>query len=200
MFGHEINHFSRQRIEKVGVIVGHTAKAPGARIVATDGRVTSEYEYHKSVMTIALSKQNSLGSLAPMFNELVFRDNIGIAGATNKIIESGVDLSIELHTNASNGNAVGCEAFYYMPNSKSICEYYCELFCERFKRKNRGAKDIKKNGRGVTNLSLLQDIPYSILVEPFFGDNKDEYISKNDYASFLAEFVKSIKLKSLSWR
>lgn len=197
MFQKSQSQFAYQQIDKVGLIVGHTKKAPGAKVISTSGNITSEYQYHKSVVEKITGP--SIVAKEAQFAHIAYRDNHGIEGATREIIKADIDLSIELHTNASNGSASGVEAFYYMPNSKIICDLYCQMFATRFKRKNRGAKDIKKNGRGVTNLSLLQDIPYAILVEPFFGDNQDDYVSVIMYATFLDDFARMIKSESLKW-
>jgi len=197
MFQKSPSPFAPQKIESVGLIVGHSAKAPGAKVISTNGTVSSEYQYHRSVVEKITGP--SIVARTAQFAHIAFRDGHGVYGATQEIIKANVDLSIELHTNASSGSASGVEAYYYMPSSKIICDLYCQMFATKFKRKNRGAKDIKKNGRGVTNLSLLQDIPYAILVEPFFGDNQDDYVSVIMYATFLDDFARMIKSESLKW-
>jgi N-acetylmuramoyl-L-alanine amidase len=179
------------RIDKVGIIVGHTAKSPGA--VITNGEtVTNEYLYNSAVVA-ELVKNGCLDFYTT-------RDNGGIQQATRNIIHEEIDLSIELHTNAFNRQAYGCEALYYTQQSKRPAELFCQYFCDFFDRKNRGAKDVVKNGRGVYNLQLLEDIPYAVLVEPFFGDNQREFISVKDYASFLIDFIDRIKYQSTTWR
>ena len=170
-------------VRKVGLIVGHTKKSPGANVVSTIQ--SSEYFYNRQVA----EKLEDIGAV----DLVVYRDGIGIAGACKAIVESDVDLSIELHCNAANVLAVGCEALYYTNASKKIATIFCTDLCHEFKRKNRGAKYVVENGRGILNLQLLSDIPYSILVEPFFGDNPNDYIEVEDYVNFLKAFIAKIR-------
>ena len=60
-------------------------------------------------------------------------------------------------------------------------------------QKNRGAKDVYVNGRGQKNLETAQKYSkHCILIEPFFGDNQNDYIPARDMARYLTEFINEL--------
>lgn len=88
------------------------------------------------------------------------------------------DLVFELHFNAANGSANGCEALYYYKNkeAKSICEKFCKEYTSLTGTRNRGAKPLKdttQRGFGF----VFNQVPTAIILEPFFGDNKQDSLS-----------------------
>ncbi len=182
---------AHQEIKTIGIIVGHTMKSPGAKITSDNGGESHEYHYNLTVANALLARKAC--------DVVATRDYRGIQGATTKIIKAGVDLSIELHCNSANGKAHGVEALYYNSASFICCDFFCSELSKRFKRKNRGPKYVVANGRGITNLQLLQDLPYAIIAEPFFGDNKLDYISIQEYTNFMSEFLANVKLASTLW-
>lgn len=182
---------AHQEIKTIGIIVGHTSKSPGADVILPSDKKTSEYFYNLAVANELLKRKAC--------DVVVTRDYKGISGATSEIIKAGVDLSIELHCNSANGKAHGVEALYYNKPSITVCDIFCTELSKRFGRKNRGPKYVVTNGRGVSNLQLLSDIPYAIILEPFFGDNKNDYIPHLDYTNFLSETIAKIKIASTMW-
>lgn len=181
-----------QEIKTIGIIVGHTSKSPGAVVIPSgSGKKTYEYFYNLEVANQLLKRRAC--------DTVVTRDYKGISGATSEIIKSGVDLSIELHCNAANTRAHGVEALYYNSPSQTFATYFCDQLAARFSRRNRGAKYVVTNGRGVSNLQLLADIPYAIIGEPFFGDNVNDYIPQLDYTNFLSELLAKVKVSSQHW-
>ena len=183
---------NHQEIKTIGIIVGHTSKSPGAAVIPSgSGKKTYEYFYNLEVAN-KLLKFN-------VCDTVVTRDYKGISGATSEIIKAHVDLSIELHCNAANTRAHGVEALYYNSPSQTFATYFCDQLAARFNRRNRGAKYVVTNGRGVANLQLLADIPYAIIAEPFFGDNSNDYIPQLDYVGFLSELLAKVKIASQQW-
>ncbi len=170
---------------KVAILVGHGAGDPGA----TCWNGMAEHEYNKKVAAIIESRLPNV--------TIYFKSKIGGWSPTYaKLALSKPDLSIELHLNAYNGSAKGCEVLITGESSRSIGEMFAAEFCMKYQRVMRGAKGIKKLGdgdRGFGNVySANKSAKKSILVEPFFCDNKSEWIEPSDYAEFLISFLKKV--------
>ncbi len=166
------------KVKTIGLIVGHTEKDKGATIY--NGAI-QEYDYWSEVVeNLNLEKEYAVG----------FRDRNGVAGACSEIrakLGFNPDIILELHFNSYNGEAKGCEALF--TNSKELAEEFC-FFMEKKGQKNRGAKDVYKNGRGIKNMEIAQRYcDNNILIEPFFADNKDDYITIKKMTEYLQEFL-----------
>lgn len=169
---------SISKVESIGLIVGHTKKDKGAAIY--NGAI-QEYDYWSEVVDkLKLNKKYAVG----------YRDNNGVAGACSEIrnqLGYNPDIILELHFNSYNGKAQGCEALY--TNSKALAEKFC-AFMEEKGQYNRGAKDVYKNGRGIKNMEIAQRYcENNILIEMFFGDNKEDYIPIKEAREYLQEFL-----------
>ena len=105
----------------------------------------------------------------------------GILDAYREVIRWRPKATVELHFNASSGQAEGSETLFERPDSESwarkLQSSLVKLFGHEGKRTERGApldrgiKLASKNGRGT--VSLIQIGP-SALIEPFFGDNTSD--------------------------
>ena len=87
------------------------------------------------------------------------------------------DLVIELHFNASNGVGNGVEAVYNTKNErmKKLAVKFMESICENTGIKKRyplGRDIMDSNQRGTGFLRYTKGD--SIILEPFFGDNKSD--------------------------
>ncbi|WP_373092922.1 N-acetylmuramoyl-L-alanine amidase, partial [Zhongshania sp.] len=163
------------------LIVGHTATAMGAQTL--DGKM-SEYNYNfLAAQRVGLPYAR--------------RDFGGRKGAAKKMGQMGVDVSVELHCNAYNGKAHGAEILVLAGDYKSraYAEDMLESYCTRFKKRSRGVKEIGRGGRGYYNLKYVKDagVQVVLLIEPFFIDNEDDYISYLDYADWLKDYCGGIK-------
>jgi len=170
---------------KIAILVGHGAGDPGA----TCYNGLAEHEYNKKVAAIVSAKmpnvkvffKSGAGGWVPVYAQLaLYRP----------------DLSVELHLNAFNGAAKGCEVLITSEACRSIGEKFAAEFCLRYQRVMRGARGIKWLGsgdRGFGNVYSANKVSKkSILVEPFFCDNKNEWIPQEEYADFLVSFLSKV--------
>lgn len=161
----------------IGLIVGHDQKAQGA--FSFNG--LSEYHYNSKVASLTGITTTT-------------RNNGGVTGAVKELKRLGFNSSCEMHLNAYNGKAKGFEILVLKDDLESI--RYARLVAETFKAKfpnrvmrgDNGLKIISNKERGGGNLQAAKDygMKVAILVEPFFCDNKDDYIEP----TLLAEFYK----------
>ena len=105
---------------------------------------------------------------------------------------SDYDVVFELHFNAANSKAKGCEALYLKGNdtSKDIATLFTHNYHYLTKSKYRGAKALYsrlQRGYGFVKNQRAN----GIILEPFFGDNKEDckLFNIND---FLTAVKKSI--------
>lgn len=169
---------------KKAFIIGHHEKSKGAY---SDTLETSEWDFYKSM-------EEDLKEIGD-----VFTHNSDILSYTQRCIETGkrvgddYDMVICLHFNSvSNEEANGVECLYYGSNKKG--KYLSKLFNSNMSRdmgyKNRGIKPIlRDNQRGFGELYYVK--PTAILIEPFFGSNKED-CERFDKTKFL-EILKCLK-------
>lgn len=164
---------------RIAFVIGHHARNKGAYSKYFQSK---EYDFFKHF-------ECELSEIGTVFyhDPLIFsysRRQKSIAIKTE-----GFDLVFELHFNASNGQAKGCEALYYEGNtvSKNISNKFCRYYTNLTKTKNRGARVLyNKNQRGYQ--FVYRQKPNAVLLEPFFGDNE------NDCKKFnINNFINSIK-------
>lgn len=179
------------QIPRLAIIIGHTKNSPGASM--NHSEFSSEYDYNSQLWPIIERAALELGISVKVF----YRDGVGIAGAYSSVMDFEPDAAIELHFNAYNGRVRGTETLYYDDrdldgvDERSFAQLVQNEVCEVFLRQgreNRGLKKVGPRSRGGTNLSQLFDCP-SILVEPFFGDNKED---ADLAARLMSEYAKSL--------
>lgn len=170
--------------KKIAIIIGHGAGDGGA----TGWNGVEEYSYNHKVANILLENVHNHEL------KLFYRTASGIVGVASRVVLWQPDISIELHCNAYNGEAFGCEVLCLKDDIKSgeMAKSFAANFGAKFNRKLRGDKGVKwiiNSDRGYASLSALRPIGQSILVEPFFLDNKNEWIEPLTYAEFLAQWI-----------
>lgn len=169
---------------KIAIVRGHGGKDGGA-----SGCGTTEVEYNTWVMK-EIEKLN-------LPNVKCFYGSSSI-NAVLQTIPYNPDLTIQLHLNAYNGQAKGCVCLVLDGDTKSypFAEKFVSSFTEKFNRVTRnpsqkGKALLKSSDRGYTSLKTTV-FGAKILVEPFFIDNKNDFVSKEEYAEFLIEYIKGI--------
>lgn len=174
-------------IKNVAIIIGHGAGDSGAT-----GQGTSEFVYNSKVAAIIEGSKDHGKNI-----KLFWRDSRGISGVNGDVKKYQDDLSIELHLNSYNGTAKGCEVLTLAGDTASIkiAQSFADSFCKEFDRVKRnidGVKELASSDRGHYSLLAVNDPPPSILVEPFFIDNKDEWIAPDIYAAFIIKWLKGL--------
>lgn len=177
------------RFVKLGIIVGHTKAAPGAKLAGT-----SQYEYHYNteVAQIMAAEAKRRGNVIPV---IITRDRGGISGAYREANKQQCDVVIELHFNAFNGKADGTVTLC-TPDLTDVefAHIVQNAMCRVFGRSglSRGVKAIARSARGGGNVHAFPQ-GRNCLVEPFFGDNPREVALaqklKVDYAHALVHAV-----------
>lgn len=154
---------------KIGIFVGHSLLKNGT-YTSANGYIR-EYTYCKQqgqelknwlvqeghTVDLIICPERTFTSAKEEYNYKVEKANKG-----------NYDLIVELHLNAFNGSAHGCEVLHY-DNNKGL-EYAKRISYKLGTQfNNRGAKRR-------TDLYILRDTyPTAVLVESFFCDNKGDY-------------------------
>lgn len=163
----ELPHMEEARVLMLGVIVGHTQEAPGAKS-KTLGMY--EYQYNKFVAEAMVAYGHHQVHVV-----VIYRDRIGVNGAYTEARKCGCDCVIELHFNAFNGNVRGTTTLCTADDSdvafaKVVQDELCLLF-NRSAHENQGVVTIPRAGRGGANVHSFPE-GVNCLVEPFYGDNE----------------------------
>ena len=171
--------------KKIAILIGHGQGDGGA----TCWNGTTEHDYNKKVAEIIKSKMPNV--------TLYFKSKVGDwAPVYVQMAVSRPDVSIELHLNAYNGQAKGCEVLITSEAARSLGEKFASMFCLKFGRVMRGSRGIKWLGngdRGFGNVYSASKVSKkAILLESFFCDNKAEWIDPEVYAEFLIGFLKEL--------
>lgn len=175
---------SKKLNKEIVLIVGHSPTDSGA----IGWNKVKEFDYNLQVAKM-LNKSHGL--------EYVVRGKGGIAGAALEALSKNPDLILEMHLNAHNGKAKGCCALVLKGDEASAvyARKFTKMFCDKFGRVLRGDKGVlwvDKSARGGFSLSVLYPAKAAILLESFFIDNPDEWVSVEDYYKFMVEFIESL--------
>lgn len=149
---------------KLGIIVGHTKKAPGAVMVEPFN--ISEYDYN----SIVAKNLEFLGGAYKNDVNVFFRDGIGRHGAYEQASKWGADVILELHFNSSdNKEAVGAQILCASQHKNHpLIPILLARMVGLFGGYSRGVKIPDQGDRGYSNVA--RRIPY-FLLEPFFASN-----------------------------
>lgn len=165
-----INHPSPEgnRKVKLGVIVGHTKKEPGASMAGGG----NEYAYNTEIAKLMQKVNHPNVDVA-----IIYRDNIGIDGAYNQAFVLGCDCVVELHFNAFNRRVTGTLT-YTSPASEDVAFAHIvhRAVLSVFglhNRKDHGVVCLSRSERGGRNVHSFNGMP-NCLVEPAFGDVESE--------------------------
>lgn len=173
---------------KIGLVIGHNAKSKGAFSTYLN---TNEFDFYSKVSEL-VKKQIDLEVFTREYCNSYSKE---MAKVIEKINKDNFDLVIELHFNGLNGTAQGCECLHWHSSVKG--KQYSDKFNKLMEtkgiktRRNILVKDLSINGAyGV----MKSKCPY-ILIEPFFGDNKQDcgvIKSAENMANILVEYIKSL--------
>lgn len=171
---------------KLAIVVGHSYTAKGAYGVYP---LLPEYDFNSMLaeMIYQIAKERGLGV------RVFRRDGIGVKGVYRNVKDwarSDLTVCVELHFNSFNGKVRGTETLYDNDpkESKDFAEIIHKCVCEALSRKDKTDRGLKlisdPKERGYTNLNECK-IP-SVILEPVFGDNKEDaallYDRKKQYA------------------
>ena len=170
-------------MKKIAVVIGHDKTSPGAY---SPHLGQSEYIYNSEVAT-------HLSKIADIYKRPMGGGyKTQMTNLANEINKKDYDLVVELHFNAFNKIANGCEAVIFKgnKNTETIGKRFCDLITKEYNTKSRGVKEIsQQNDRGYWFLALMK--ADALILEPFFGDN-EESLKFNDpakYADVLAKIL-----------
>ena len=151
---------------KVAFIIGHNEKDKGS--------------YSKYLNTTEWDLYNSMKNDLKCIGDVYVHDKT-IKSYTKRCIDISnrigdkYDLVIALHFNAFNTVANGCEAFYWHSNKDGFnyAKKFVKGYCMFTGSRPRGAKPYEsKTERGAGEVYYPKNT--AILLEPFFGDNKED--------------------------
>ena len=160
---------------KIYVCTGHANY--GNMISSADGSIIggcNEYNYNKELLPYikkwcekagieCYTDTPEVGKLHSLEDEI----NYYISHANAK----DYDLVVQLHLNACNKKAKGCEVWYYTSSARGM--QYANSVCNKLGTVwiNRGIKESK------TLYWLRKTFAPSILIESFFCDNRNDYLT-----------------------
>lgn len=155
---------------KLALVVGHQKSSQGA--VNTDG--TTEFAFNDD-LAISIKDfwddrylEKTGDTIEIMYRETNYSNLPGEINARKP------DFVVELHCNAFNTEANGCETLYYHTSTKGkeISRYFQSYILKSLGNKDRGIKPKTASDRGGYILRYT-NAP-CIITEPFFIDNKEE--------------------------
>lgn len=167
--------------KRIGIIVGHEKKRPGAVLQFGPMKGTAEYAFNSVVARMVAKDIVDAGGKSSVH----FRDTLGIRGAYLQADKLNCDFIIELHFNSSaDERASGVETLISTSNPYSDVSKLEMRFAIAFadeihaiggnivgrKRGSNGVLQVRKEDRGGQNVHTLQNTP-TVLIEPFFGSN-----------------------------
>lgn len=176
---------------KVAIVIGHNSRGQGKFSKFLNA---TEYEYNTRVANII---KDELGKDATVFNR---RQNNGynaeITELAKRVNSQHFDLAIELHFNAFNEKANGCEALYFHKSliGKEYAASFCKAIHDEYGAINRGAKFL--NSESQNGYGFLQKMKApALILEPFFGDHPEaeKFINVHRYACVIVEWIKTLK-------
>lgn len=169
---------------RIALVRGHGGNDSGAA-----GNGTTEVAYNSWVMDYVTSKTTK--------NVKVFKGSSSVnAVALSKSFNP--EIVIQMHLNAFDGTAKGCEVLVIKGDTKSypLAEKFAADFTKKFNRVlrrsgDKGKKILSSGDRGVASLVASGNC-IKFLVEPFFIDNRSDFVSKEEYAQFLLEWIEAL--------
>ena len=176
---------------KLGIVVGHTAKAPGAH-----SSFLQVHEYHWNSDLADRIVKNKPASLEV---KVFFRDGIGIAGAYKESDAWGSDMTVELHFNSADSPHATGTGILYHPNSTKG-----RTLATLLRQEIGTALDLPDWPSGTGGVvtpfeasgeerrgqkSLSAGIAPATLIEPFFGSNSEDCARAKEGKDELAKAI-----------
>ena len=170
--GTENKESEEKKAMKYFICVGHANYGNGV-ISSADGTKSggvNEYKYNKELApyvvkwlqkagheaTLCIAPEGQLKSLNDEINYFIGEEH-----------KQDYDLAVQLHLNAFNGQAYGCEAYAYTEKGKEVADRICKKLGTVWH--NRGPEI--KTGLYWTRKTKAM----AVLIESFFCDNKSDY-------------------------
>lgn len=208
----------KSKAAKIAIIVGHTAKSPGAY----NYKGESEFSFNSR---IAEKVKNIMKEKYPSKKVRVFfREEGYYSTAVTRVGQNvgkfGAKISLELHFNSFHQVAYGCEvliwegAEHFLKTVK-VADILTDNLADKFDLRQRhrhnfpgysvgdGVKILASRDRGALNIKACNDngVKHAMLIEPCFANKRtkeSEAIFENEdkYAEFLADELASIDIKS----
>lgn len=171
-------------MNRIAFIVGHTESSKGALLY------TGQYEYELNTIVACLVQKNFTYDSLRTF----WKDRLSFV---EEVKDFNPDLIIELHINAFELRANGCEALVLSTSleSKYEAKDLLKEFNKRFNIVSRGEKTLTHNTeRGYHNIKDFELWPM-VLFEPCFGnfktsDSKKIVGNPEAYANFLVDYCR----------
>lgn len=156
----------------VNISIGHSSKDKGA---VSKCRQHNEYDFNCILAQLIKDELIKKGFEVVITNRLTHGGGTGMSADVKAINATNADLSVELHCNAFNGEASGCETlhWYRSKNGKKLAQCIQSEMVAALGNNDRGLKSINSKGRGATVLKETS-MPM-VITEPFFIDNPKEF-------------------------
>lgn len=173
---------------KVAICIGHNSRHKGAFSLYLNA---TEFDYNTRIARLV---KGQLNDHVEVFNRYyAWGYNKEIQNLADRVNRKVFDLVVELHFNAAAPSAEGYEALYFHTSKKG--KEYAKSFCEAMGNEyggiNRGAKPLSKDtDRGFLFVQKMK--APAIILEPFFGSNKEatKFINAQRYADTLVSWLK----------
>lgn len=176
-------------MKEIAIVIGHNNKSKGA---CSPFNIPCEWDFNNKVATYLtdIADIYYYDSYSSGYTTMIKRN-------AAKINKKNYKLVIELHYNAASPEANGCETLYYFNSKKGkeLATKASELISSKFNVKNRGIRAlVNSKDRGFA--AVYYPKPPVILLEPFFGSNKndsDKFRNREkEYADIIREIIKFV--------
>ena len=185
-----------KKSELVGICVGHS-RFGDLGAVSFD-KAVNEWSYNVSVAESMRKTLKHDGIESIVYKNYGSNSYSGAMGfLKGKLRDDKATLAVELHFNSYNTKVRGSETWYRQgyEHSKKLASFLQDSVIESYGSADRGIKPAYRydNGYGFLN---NPDIP-AALCEPFFGDNKEDYLlfsTPEELGKTLANGIKNFLL------
>lgn len=177
---------------KVALIIGHNTRSRGAY----SSIVGTEFAYWKRIAEKIKAEISELVDVYERKPKQYYGQEM--QEVLQELNKHNYKYCLELHFNAGNEQAHGCECLIYHKNEQAV--ELASIFLSRlqnvFGSRIRGIIPLKtEKTRGGYGICHSKDT--YILVEPFFGSNPDEALKfsiENDVVDFFVKFIKEVEI------
>lgn len=134
-----------------------------------------EYSFNKILAQLIKDELKKKGLTAYIVNRLTDGNGTGMTADIRAVNKYETDCIVELHCNAYNNVAKGCETLYWHTSEKGkqLAGFVQNEMLKALGNADRGLKPINSKGRGAA--VLRGSYAPMIMTEPFFIDNPQEF-------------------------
>lgn len=167
------NQNSKGNGMNLGIIIGHTEEAQGARTY----NGVSKLKYNRFIAhnLKRLHNYHKINGHASFSKLLVISRNEGWPSVQNQIKANNIDITIELHFNSFDRPARGVETLAISGDlaSEDFAQHISSKIAKEYSsplRHQNGVYDVSRKERGYNNLSVVKaaGVQTAVLVEPGF--------------------------------